>query len=142
MKNTSRVLSLLWIALLGVALWTPRLAIAQSATKEKPAKTEKSIEGTLIDVKCYLGGGFKGNEHMGVKTCGTMCAKSGLPVAVLDSKDTVYHLMIPAPAVAEYIGMKVRVKGKVDSRSSSVTADYLEVNKDGKWERVKIESMM
>ncbi|MBI3655076.1 MAG: hypothetical protein HY232_01490 [Acidobacteria bacterium] len=143
MKNRLKLFSVLGIALLGV-LWLASLAAAaqKGSGKGKAAAGEQTIEGTLVDTKCYLGGGFKGNDHMGQTKCGTMCAKSGLPVAVLDSKDALTHLMVPAPSVAEHIGMKVRAKGKLDKKSASLTADSLEVNKDGKWEPVNIKSMM
>ena len=41
-------------------------------------------EGTLIDTNCYLKDhALTGNDHMGVKGCGTACLKSGLPAGIL-----------------------------------------------------------
>jgi hypothetical protein len=35
---------------------------------------EVTIEGELVSSKCYLRGGQTGNDHMGEKNCGTLCA--------------------------------------------------------------------
>lgn len=51
------------------------------------ASAEKiTAESQLIDAACYLGMNVSGESH---KTCAAMCAKKGLPVAVLTQKDGI-----------------------------------------------------
>ena len=102
----------------------------------------KTVQGTLVDTKCYVTGGFKVNEHMGVKDCGTMCAKSGIPVGVLDAKGNLYTVLAPAPAFADHIGQEARVTGKVDVKGKHVVPDKIEVKRGDKWEEVKAQAMM
>ena len=50
------------------------------------AKGPTTIEGTLVDTKCYFADAAnKSNDHGPVKGCGTMCAKAGSPVGILTS---------------------------------------------------------
>jgi hypothetical protein len=127
MKRASILtLALLLAAVTGVAL-----------AGEKDAKT---VEGTLVDAKCFIAGGFKGNDHMGMAKCGTACAKSGLPVGVLTKDDKYLTVAVPAPQVAEIVGETVRATGTV--KNNSIIPEKLEVNKNGKWEEVKLAAMM
>jgi len=113
------------------------VGVGLAAAGEKDAKT---VEGTLVDAKCYLAGGFKGNDHMGTAKCGTACAKSGLPVGVLTKEGKYLTVAVPAPQVAEFVGETVRATGPV--KNNTITPEKLEVNKNGKWEEVKIAAMM
>ena len=98
-------------------------------------------EGTLVDSNCYLkDNSLTGNDHMGVKECGTACLKSGLAAGLL-TKVKKYHVLIaPSLSLALYVGEQVRVSGSVHSHA--IMADKAEVRKDGKWEEVKLKSMM
>lgn len=113
------------------------VGVGLAAAGEKDAKT---VEGTLVDAKCYLAGGFKGNDHMGTAKCGTACAKSGLPLGVLTKEGKYLTVAVPAPQVAEIVGETVRATGAV--KNNTITPEKLEVNKNGKWEEVKIAAMM
>lgn len=103
-------------------------------------KDVKTVEGTLVDAKCFLAGGFKGNDHMGTPKCGTACAKSGLPVGVLTTEGKYLTVAVPSPQVAEIVGETVRATGPV--KNNTITPEKLEVKKNGKWEEVKPASMM
>ncbi|MEW5979644.1 MAG: hypothetical protein AB1898_27920 [Acidobacteriota bacterium] len=100
-----------------------------------------SVEGILVDSKCYLkDNSLIGNDHGPMKQCGTMCLKAGTPAAVL-TKDKKFHAIIaPSSALADIVGEKVRVNGSL--HSGSILADKVEVNKSGKWEEVKLGAMM
>lgn len=100
-----------------------------------------SVEGTLVDSKCYLkDNALTGNDHGPMKQCGTMCLKAGTPAAVL-TKDKKFHAIIaPSSALAEHVGEKVRVNGSL--HNGSILAEKVEVNKAGKWEEVKLGTMM
>lgn len=100
-----------------------------------------SVEGTLVDSKCYLkDNSLTGNDHGPMKQSGTMCLKAGTPAAVL-TKDKKFHAIIaPSSALAEHVGEKVRVNGSL--HNGSILADKIEVSKEGKWEEVKLGAMM
>lgn len=104
------------------------------------AEKESTVEGTLVDTKCYLAGGDKGNDHMGMKNCGSECAKTGSPLGVLTSTGKYYTLAAPAPQLADYIGQTVRATGPI--KSATILADKIEVKKGDKWEEVKFDSAM
>lgn len=98
-------------------------------------------QGTLVDSNCYLkDNSLTGNDHMGVKECGTTCLKSGLPAGLL-TKEKVYHVLVaPAPALAPYVGQEVQVTGSL--HSGAILADKVEVRKNGGWQEIQLKSMM
>jgi len=105
------------------------------------AEKEVTLEGTLVDSKCYLkDNSLTGNDHGPVKGCGTMCLKGGTPGALL-TKDKKFHaILAPSIALADYVGQTVRVRGTI--HNGAILASKVEVNKDGKWEEVKLGAMM
>lgn len=105
------------------------------------AQKETSVEGTLVDSACYLkDNSLTGNDHGPMKECGTMCLKGGTPAGVL-TKDKKFHAVIaPSTALAGHVGQLVRVSGSL--HNGSVLAKKVEVNKNGKWEEVKLGAMM
>ncbi|MCI0348107.1 MAG: hypothetical protein L0Z53_01670 [Acidobacteriales bacterium] len=105
------------------------------------AQKETSVEGTLVDSACYLkDNSLTGNDHGPMKECGTMCLKGGTPAGVL-TKDKKFHAVIaPSTALARHVGQLVRVSGSL--HNGSVLAKKVEVNKNGKWEEVKLGAMM
>lgn len=116
------------------------LVIALSSVFAGEKKTSV-IVGELVDVKCYAAMGKHGEEH---KACAIDCAKMGIPVGVVDENTgTAYVLLAPAPDLAEHQARRVRVTGKVLHNPQSILPTKLEVEKEGKWEEVKLpESMM
>lgn len=63
-----------------------------SATAQEKKKQEIKIRAEVIDTKCYISGSMgdaTGEEH---KECAIMCAKAGVPLALLEEKTkTVYY---------------------------------------------------
>ena len=112
------------------------LAIGVSA-----AEKAVTVEGTLVDSKCYLkDNSLTGNDHGPVKGCGTMCLKGSTPGALL-TKDKKFHPIIaPSVALADHVGQTVRVSGTL--HSGAILAEKAEVNKGGKWEEIKLGVMM
>jgi hypothetical protein len=104
------------------------------------AAQDRTVEGTLVDAKCYLGQGEKGNDHGGMQGCGTMCLKGGSTAGVVTKTGSFHALVAPAPALAEYVGQTVRVSGT--ERNGALLAKKVEVNKGGKWQEVKLGGMM
>lgn len=86
----------------GLFLFTASTSLlAGDAKKMEKAekKAEKTtIEGTLVDMKCYLEMSMSGEKHA---KCATKCAKSGLPMGIL-KKGTkeVYTLLVASPAIS------------------------------------------
>ncbi len=105
------------------------------------AQKEATFEGTLVDSKCYLkDNSLTGNDHGPMKECGTMCLKGGTPGGLL-TKDKKFHaILAPSLVLAPYVGQQVRVNGSV--HNGAILASKVEVNKDGKWEEVKLGAMM
>ena len=99
-----------------------------------------TVEGTLVDSVCYLKDGAMTNDHGAMKDCGTMCLRGGSPAAVL-TKDKKLHVVIaPSTALADYVGLTVRVTG--EETGNAILATTAQVNKDGKWVDVKLGASM
>lgn len=119
--------------LLGVAVG---VALAKS-----PAAKTTTIEGTLVDTKCFFADAAnKSNDHGPVKNCGTMCAKAGSPVGILTTAGKHYALVVPAPAVAEHVGHTVRATGTV--REGSFVPTKLEMKVANNWQEIKLGGSM
>ena len=105
------------------------------------AEKTVTLEGTLVDSKCYLkDNSLTGNDHGPVKQCGTMCLKGGTPGALL-TKDKKFHaILAPSLVLAPYVGQTIRVSGSI--HNGAIAADKVEIQKDGKWEEVKLGVMM
>ncbi len=96
-----------------------------------------TVEGELVSAKCYLREGLTGNEHLGMKDCGTTCVKSGNPVGLLTAEGTYYTLVVPAPEIADHIGRTLRARGTINA--GSVVPDQLEMQEGDSWEAVEID---
>ncbi len=98
-----------------VAVLLPATAHAQG--KDKPAYTNATITGTVIDVSCKFGAGLSGKDH---RMCTQVCADKGIPLAILTSDGELY---IPVSAdmpgssqnalLKEHAEQVVEVRGKV-----------------------------
>ena len=98
-------------------------------------------QGTLVDSNCYLKDhALTGNDHMGVKQCGTACLRTGLPAGILTSTNQFHVLVAPSIALAPYVGEQVRVTGSL--HNDAIQTDKVEVRKNGKWEEIQLKSMM
>ncbi len=123
------------------------LAVAGDADK----KAEKvTVEGILVDTKCY---GMNPENwtatHMTPKgktpNCAQACANMGIPVGVLeDGKpgNTVFMLVTPAPALADHMAKTVKVTGTQAYPGGIIPDKVWFKTDDGKWEEIKIATMM
>ncbi len=96
-----------------------------------------TVEGELVSAKCYLRADLTGNDHLGMKDCGTACVRSGNPVGLLTPEGTYYTLVIPAPEVADHIGRRLRASGII--KAGSLVPDKLEMQEGDSWEEVAID---
>jgi hypothetical protein len=108
--------SLLISAAVGLAITACGCTTARA--DEPKAEAQQTLQGELVDLACYLGHGGKGEKH---KACATSCAKSGLPIGLLD-KDNTLTLVIgdhkPMNAeLADKMGTTVKLTGEVSSRN-------------------------
>lgn len=113
------------------------LAFAAAAISAGAA--DRTVQGTLVDSKCYLSMGQTGNAHGAVAECGAMCLRGGVPAAVVTRDKKFTPLIAPSTALASYVGQEVRVTGA--EHSGSILAAKFEVNKNGRWEEVKLGGM-
>ena len=127
MKRRSRFIAI------GVALLVGTAALA--------AQQATTVEGTLVDAKCYLGDHSQtGNDHGAMKACGTMCLKMGSPAGVLTKDKTFHAIIAPAGDLAEYVGQTIRVSGALTN--GAILAQKAEVSKGGSWQAIKLSGMM
>jgi hypothetical protein len=85
------------------------LGLAHDEPKGKPV----TITGTVIDTGCYMSHDAIGEKHT---DCATMCAKNGVPLAIVDSAGKVY---MPVAAdhknqnakLLPFVEKKVKVSG-------------------------------
>jgi hypothetical protein len=96
------------------AVLTALLALAGLAHDEHDGKP-LTITGTVVDTGCYMSHDSKGEKHT---DCAAMCAKNGVPLAIVDSAGKLY---LPVAAdhknqnakLMPFIEKKVKVTGTV-----------------------------
>ena len=97
-----------------------------------------TLTGTLVDVACYLDDNDTGNDHGGMKACGTECLKGGSPAGLLVGKK-LYILAFPAGVFATYVGQKMELTGTVYGETNLIPTKAAVVDKDGKKKDVNIK---
>ena len=112
------------------------------AQDKKADKKTMTVSGTLVDLTCYAKGGFLTNDHGGMENCGTMCAKGGLPVALVDSDKKVHFLAVAAPAYADFVGMELRLTGVHGKNADVLIPEKMEVKDGKKWVEKKLPKTM
>jgi hypothetical protein len=104
---------------------------------------DQTWTGSLVDASCYLKDGAamaSGNNHMGMKDCGTVCLKMGQPAGILTPEKKLILLIVPSPSVAEYVGEPIRVTGAL--KNGAIVVSKFEVKKGDGWKVVKLPEMM
>ena len=105
------------------------------------------LEGTLVDSKCYtmmpdMNAGMdhkgmgKDGKMMEVKACARLCAKMGIPVALLEKGGKTHVLAAPANQIADYMAQEVKIDGQEMGGVFHVTK--LQVKKGDQWKEVKL----
>lgn len=126
-----------------LALLALSLVVGVGATLAGEKGAAKTVEGTLVDTKCYFADPANaGNDHGPMKGCGTACAKGGSPVGILTTQGKHYALVVPAPAVADHVGKAVKVTGEVREGSLVPEKGELQVKEGDTWKTVKTGPMM
>ncbi len=99
-----------------------------------------TIEGTLVDSKCYLGMGEKDDDHGAMAACGVMCLKQGQPAGLVTSDDTFHILVASSTALADHVGHTLRITGMV--KNGAVIVTKAETNANGRYSEIKLGSML
>ncbi len=118
-----------------------------SDDKAMPKAKVMTVEGTLIDCKCYaMDPANKGQDHStpngAIKSCAKACAVMGIPVGLLTDKGEVLVLIAPAESFSDHMTGTARVTG-MKVYGGALLPEKVEVKgADGKWEPVSITGMM
>jgi hypothetical protein len=103
-------ISLLTILLAAAAIWGFAADEGKTVT----------LTGHVIDTTCYMAHGGKGADHL---KCAVMCAKNGIPLAILDeSTDQIYLPLStdhsnPNAKLMDFVESNVKVTGKLIEKS-------------------------
>ena len=98
--------------ILKIGLLTCAVALGLFAHEELKGKAV-SFKGTVVDTGCYFA--HEGMEK-GHTACATMCAKAGIPLAVVDESGKLYLVLgndhkNPNTRLMPFIEKKVKVTG-------------------------------
>lgn len=105
------------------------------------AEKTVTLEGTLVDSRCYLkNNSLTVHDHGPISDCDKLCLKTGTPAGLVTTDKQFYIIVAPAVFLAPYAGQTIRVKGTI--YKGSIRADRVEVSREGKWEEVKLGAMM
>jgi hypothetical protein len=142
MKNVTKILAVLVV---GSAFGVFLMSAQQHQMKMGMGGTH--LEGTLVDTKCYTmmpdmnaGMDHKGmgadGKMMEVKGCAKLCAKMGIPVALLEKGGKTHVLAAPANQIANYMAQEVKIDGQ--EMGGVFHVDKLQVKQGGGWKEVKL----
>lgn len=92
------------------------------------------VVGTLTDARDYLNTGTVGDEHDEFSAYHAM--QANLPVIVITQSQEVHYLIIESSKLSMYATDWVKVKGRKDKSSATITPDRIWVKKNEKWVRV------
>ncbi len=151
----------MFVSILAALILSALVVFLQAGDEGHQAMKKEAItiEGTLVDAKCYLSAAVMGkpamnfgNDHMvqgkngkmmSMANCATACANMGIPVAVVEGgkpggKTTI--IIAPAGMLAQHMTKNARVTGKLTD--AGIVAIKVEVKENGKWVEAPITSMM
>lgn len=97
----------------------------------------QTIEGELIDLRCYVSKGVVGEKHM---KCASACVKGGDPVGVVDAKGMVYTIGAQSAGFEAHMAKTVRVTGMV--KHSIIIPTKLEVKEGSAWKEAALPKEM
>ena len=114
---------------------------------DKKTTADNTIEGILVDTKCYSTSGFVTNTHKDaqgndIPNCATACASMGIPVGVLDAEKNVHIIAGPASGYAGWMSKEVRMHGTFGKYADVFIPDKIEVKEDGKWVEKPVPATM
>ncbi len=149
-----------FIAMSAMVILSVFVVYLQAREQEKSMMMKQTtIEGTLVDAKCYVSAATMGkpemnfgNDHMvpgkdgtmsKLPSCATACANMGIPTAIVEGGKPggkTYIIIAPAPPLAKYMAEHARITGTLTD--NGIIPTKAEVKKNGKWEEVSLTTMM
>ena len=138
------------IAIAVVAALGSAAGRAQSQAAKPAAAQTKTVEGILVDMKCYsMDPANWVQDHMTPKgkmpMCAMTCAKTGIPVGLLEGGKPggkVYVVITPAMPLGVHMTKTARITGALALEGHGIVPDKIEVKNKDKWQEVKIATMM
>ncbi len=129
--------------------------VAFAGTVNPPTPDPITVEGKMVDTKCY---GMNHDNHnddhmvpkpdgddmMEVPKCGTACATMGIPVGVLEGGEAggdVYIIVGPANGYAEYMAKTVKFEGE-QAYPGAIIPSKMWVEEDGEWVEKQLPGVM
>ena len=89
-----------------------------------------TVTGTVVDMACRFSKGQSGASHV---VCATMCAKAGVPMAILTSDGKLYipamHAEGQNPKLLPFVEQEVTVTGKVYPAAGANTIEIASITK-------------
>jgi hypothetical protein len=150
---------LFYISILAIFLAGYGLSYLTAGEKDKMAKPT-TIQGTLVDSKCYLSGVAMGNPPMNfgnkhkvpgkdksmmeVPSCATACANMGIPAAIVEGEvpgGKTYIIVAPASMFAEHMTKTAKITG-ILADNGALIAKKVEIKDGNQWKEIPIPSMM
>jgi hypothetical protein len=120
-----------------VSLCSAALLVSGISVVHVLAADTKTVEGELVDSHCYAKSGAKGEGHA---KCGSKCAASGIPVAVLADGKAWTLATNPKP-LSEAVGKTVRVTGTQNAEAQTIAVDKVEVKDGDAWKELKLNDV-
>jgi len=109
--------------------------ITQLAYGQEKKQEAQTVEGELLDMRCYSAGGASGEGHAG---CARKCLASGIPAGVLVDETAWVLVTNPVP-FAPHAAQTVRVTGKVNEETKTIIPNKIEVKDGDGWKEVKMQ---
>ena len=137
-------------ALLILATVGTSAVLAQKDKDKMKVPEPQTVSGIIVDMKCYsMNSANSGDEHITPKgkmpACATVCAKMGIPVGIAVEDENGSELIVlisPSGAFADHMAKEAKITGTPALDGHGLIPDKIQVKTDGKWEEVKIATMM
>ncbi|MBI4551966.1 MAG: hypothetical protein HY710_06860 [Candidatus Latescibacteria bacterium] len=112
------------------------IAAVAAHAQEKMGKST-TVEGELIDLRCFSAQGSRGEKH---QMCAVACAKVGDPVGIVDAKGKVYTLGSQTGGYVDHMAKTARVTGMVSG--NVIIPMKVEVKEGNSWKTITLPKEM
>jgi hypothetical protein len=120
----------------GVFIVFMAVLAGQAQTTQKAEKST-TIEGELVDLRCFVAMDARGEKH---QSCAAACVKAGDPVGLVDAKGAVYTLASQTSAYVDHMAKTVRVTGMASG--NVIVPTKMEVKEGSAWKEIKLPKEM
>jgi len=99
------------------------------------AADQKTVEGELVDMKCFAKQGAKGEGHA---ACCKKCLTGGVPAGIL-VEGKAWTIAANSAPLAEYASKTIRITGEVNTDAQTVVPSKIEVKDGDNWKEIKMD---